>query len=225
MPDPVRIALVTGGSRGIGLATAVSLRALGYDVRTPGRDELDLLDPASIDRYIAAHANDGVSVLVNNAGINPIEPFDAITPENWSATLQTNLTAPLRLTQGFAPGMKAAGWGRVVNIASIWAVVTKTGRASYASSKTALLGLTRSSAVELAPHGVLVNAVCPGFVETELTRANNTPAQLAAVATAVPLGRLARPEEIAKVVAFLASADNTYITGQAIVADGGYVCL
>ena len=216
-------ALVTGASRGIGRAIAESLRGGGMDVLAPARADLDLLDPASIDRFIEVHRGVGVSVLVNNAGINTIEALGEISAETWARTIQVNLTAPFRLIQGFAPGMAEGGWGRVVNISSIWAVVSKEMRASYSSAKSALAGLTRTSAVELATGGILVNAVCPGFVETELTRANNTPEAIEAILQSIPLGRLAQPEEVGRLVAFLCSEQNTYITGQSIVIDGGFV--
>lgn len=220
----MRRALVTGASRGIGGAIAGALRGAGLEVFAPSRAELDLLDPDSVDRFVEAHRDGGISVLVNNAGINPIEAIEEVSPENWARTLQINLTAPFRLIQGLCPGMKAEGWGRIVNISSIWAVVSKEKRVSYSSAKSALTGLTRTSAVELAPHGVLVNAVCPGFVETELTRANNPPEALEVIRQAIPLGRLAQPEEVARLVAFLCSEQNTYITGQSIVIDGGFAC-
>ncbi|WP_406699039.1 SDR family oxidoreductase [Singulisphaera sp. Ch08] len=217
-------ALVTGGSRGIGAEIAISLRRDGVEVIAPSRSELDLLDPASIDQYIEIHREDGVDILINNAGINPIAALEDVTAEDWARTLQVNLTAPFRLIQGFSPGMKSAGWGRVVNISSIWAVASKPGRAPYSSTKSGLSGLTRTTALELAPHGVLVNAVCPGYVETELTRANNTPEQLEVIRGTIPLGRLAQPEEIARFVAFLSSPANTYLVGQSLVIDGGFTC-
>ncbi len=219
----MRKALVTGAARGIGRAIAETLRGAGMEVLAPSRADLDLLDPASIDRFIKDHRGAGVSVLVNNAGINPIEALGEISAENWARTIQVNLTAPFRLIQGFAPGMAEGGWGRVVNISSIWAVVSKEMRASYSSAKSALAGLTRTSAVELATGGILVNAVCPGFVETELTRANNPPEAIEAILRSIPLGRLAQPEEVGRLVAFLCSEQNTYITGQSIVIDGGFV--
>ncbi len=219
----MRKALVTGAARGIGRAIAETLRGAGMEVLAPSRADLDLLDPASIDRFIKDHRGAGVSVLVNNAGINPIEALGEISAENWARTIQVNLTAPFRLIQGFAPGMAEGGWGRVVNISSIWAVVSKEKRAAYSSAKSALAGLTRTSAVELATGGILVNAVCPGFVETELTRANNPPEAIEAILRSIPLGRLAQPEEVGRLVAFLCSEQNTYITGQSIVIDGGFV--
>ncbi len=220
----MRKALVTGASRGIGRAIAESLRGAGMEVFAPPRSELDLLEPASVDRFIEVHRDVGISVLVNNAGINPIEALEEISAENWTQSLQINLNAPFRLIQGLCSGMKSKGWGRIVNISSIWAVVSKEKRVSYSAAKSAVTGLTRTSAVELAPHGVLVNAVCPGFVETELTRANNPPEALEIIRKTIPLGRLAQPDEIARLVAFLCSEQNTYITGQSIVIDGGFVC-
>lgn len=217
-------ALVTGGSRGIGAEIAIALRRDGVDVIAPSRSELDLLDPASIDDYIESHRDDGIDILINNAGINPIAALGDVSADDWARTMQVNLTAPFRLIQGFSPGMKSAGWGRVVNISSIWAVAAKGGRAPYSAAKSGLIGLTRTTALELAPHGVLVNAVCPGYVETELTRANNPPEQLAVIRGTIPLGRLAQPEEIARFVAFLSSADNTYLVGQSLVIDGGFTC-
>lgn len=126
--------------------------------------------------------------------------------------------------QAVVPGMRSRAWGRVVNISSIYALVTRERRASYSSTKAAVLGLTRAAAVELAPFGILVNAVCPGFVETALTRQNNTAEELADIAASVPLGRLAEPQDIASVVAFLCSEENRYMTGQALVVDGGFTC-
>ena len=111
-----------------------------------------------------------------------------------------------------------------MNISSIYALVTRERRVSYSSTKAALLGLTRAAAVELAQHGILVNAVCPGFVETALTRQNNTTEELAEIARSIPLGRLAHVEDIASVVAFLCSEENRYLTGQALVVDGGFTC-
>ena len=240
-----RVALVTGGSRGLGREMVLAFADAGADVVVASRkfenckevaaeveakgrralpiachvghwDEMDRLVDQAYDTF--GH----VDVLVNNAGINPIQPLESVSAADWARTLQVNLTAPLQLLQGFAPGMRQAGWGRVVNISSIWSYAAKPGRAAYSAAKTALNGLTRAAAVELAPHGVLVNAVCPGFVETDLTRANNSPEQLEAIRRQIPLGRLALPGEIAAFVAYLCSDANTYLTGQAILIDGGF---
>ena len=186
-------ALVTGASRGIGEQIADVLRRQGIDVLAPARQELDLLDGRSIEAFIALHDHDGIDILVNNAGINIINPIEAVTAADWERMIQVNLTAPFLLIQGLSPAMREAGWGRIVNISSIWSIVTKEGRAPYSATKSAINGLTRTAAVELAPHGVLVNAVCPGYVETELTRTNNSPEELAAISRTIPLGRLAQP--------------------------------
>ena len=121
--------------------------------------------------------------------------------------------------------MKVSGYGRIVNISSIWSGVTKPGRSIYASSKAAINAFTRTAAVEYAAHNVLVNAVAPGYVNTELTQVNNTPEQIEAIKSNLPTKRLAEPVEIAELVFFLSSEKNTFITGQTIFADGGYSIL
>lgn len=219
-----RIALVTGARRGIGAAIAARLANDGLEVLAPTRQELDLSSPEAIDRYVAARAGDGVDVLVNNAGINVLQPLEQVDDATWAEVMQVNVRAPFRLIQGFAGGMKARGWGRIVNMSSVFSLVTKERRSSYSTVKSALNGLTRTAAVELGRHGVLVNAVCPGYVDTDLTRQNNSPADLERITATIPVGRLARPEEIAAFVAFLCSDANAYVTGQCLVIDGGFVC-
>ena len=223
-PASRRTALVTGASRGIGAAIAASLEAAGLQVLAPTRRELDLLSDASIDAYLAG-LHEPVDVLVNNAGINRLGKAATFLDEDLQDTLQTNLVGPLRLIRGLVPGMVARRYGHIVNISSLWSLVSKAGRVAYSASKAALNGVTRTLAVELAPYGILVNAVAPGFVNTELTRQNNTPEDLEAIRRAIPLQRLAEPEEIARAVLFLVSEQNTYITGQVLVVDGGYSCL
>ncbi len=120
--------------------------------------------------------------------------------------------------------MKERRWGRIVNISSCYSLVSRVGRMAYTASKSGLNGLTQTAAIELAPFNVLVNAIGPGFVETDMTRQNNTPAQIAALVAQVPLGRMAQPEEIAAFVAFLVSDRNTYLTGQIIPIEGGFLC-
>lgn len=217
-------ALVTGGSRGIGRAIANELANRGIEVLTPGRQELDLADPSSVQRYVAAHQDDGIDILVNNAGVNVLASLDELTEPDWAAMTQINLSAPLMLIKGFAPGMRARSWGRILSTSSIFGIVTKEKRVMYSATKSGLQGLTRTAAVELGPFGILVNALCPGYVETELTLHNNSPADLERIVQTIPTQRLARPEEIARVAAFLCSDENTYLTGQAIVVDGGFTC-
>lgn len=219
-----RTAFVTGGARGIGHAIATELAARGCRIIAPARTELDLANPASIEAYLSAHKNLAVDILINNAGINVLHLVPDLAPAAWSAMLQTNLTAALRLTQAFAPGMAARGWGRILNVSTVFSLVTKERRAAYSMTKAALNALTRSTAVEFGPAGVLVNSLAPGYVDTALTRQNNSPEAIAAITAAVPLRRLAQSAELAKVAAFLVSEDNTYLTGQTIVADGGFTC-
>lgn len=219
-----KTAVVTGGSRGIGAAIVAELRRREVQVLAPSRRELDLADPASVNRFAAEQAEASVDILVNNAGVNFINRLEDIRPEHWQEMYQVNLHAPFRLIQALAPGMKARGWGRIVNVSSVFSLVTREKRAAYSAMKSGLNGLTRTGAVELGPSGVLVNAVCPGYVATEMTRQNNSPAEVAQIAVTVPLRRLAEPEEIARFVGFLCSEENTYITGQMLVIDGGFLC-
>jgi len=219
-----RLAFITGGGRGIGAAIRAALERRGCRVVAPSRAELDLADPAALEAYLKDHADLPVDILVNNAGINTLNPIPAIEASTWQAMLQTNLTAALRLTQAFAPGMAGRGWGRILAVSSIFGRVTREQRAAYSMTKAALEALCRSAAVEFGPAGVLVNALAPGYVDTELTRQNNTQAMLAAIEATIPLRRLARAEELAEVAAFLVSEENTYLTGQVILVDGGFTC-
>lgn len=241
-----RIVLVTGATRGIGKAIAEAFEARGADLILTGTspEQMETLERAaraegrSKVRYWPVNFNDResteaflerigeedrIDVLVNNAGINRLNPIDAVKTEDLDAVLNINLRAPFLLTREASRIMKRHHYGRIVNIASIWSVITKARRAVYSATKFGLLGLTKTAAVDLAPFNILVNAVSPGFIETDLTRASLSAEERAALAAQAPLGRFAQPEEIARVVLFLASDLNTYITGQNIVADGGFV--
>jgi len=217
-------ALVTGASRGIGQAIAQQLAADGYKVLTPSRAEMNLESSKSINFYLSS-LHQRVDILVNNAGINRIAALDEVNDKDLQDTLQINLVAPLQLIRTVALGMRENKFGRIVNISSIWSVVSRAGRISYSMSKAAINGMTRSLAIELAPFNILVNAVAPGYVLTDLTRHNNSEAELQKIGETIPLQRLADPAEIAEVVAFLCSHKNTYLTGQTIIVDGGYSCL
>ena len=219
-----RVALITGASRGIGKAVADAFRVNGAILLTPSRSELDLLSNKSIDMYIAGIGKT-VDILVNNAGINPLGSVEDYSDSDLNAVIQINLTAPMRLIRGLLTPMREQRYGRIVNISSVWSLVSKPRRFAYSTVKAGLNGMTRAAAVECAQDGVLVNAVAPGYVSTELTRKNNSESDIRAIAQTIPVRRLAEPSEIATVVAFLASGQNTCITGQTIVADGGYTCL
>ncbi len=218
-----RTALITGAARGIGCAIAHLFQEQGAMVLTPSRKELDLSSNDSIDRY-CTQLTQKVDVIVNNAGINPLGAADEFNDADLSETLQINLVAPMRLIRALSPGMAQRGYGRIVNISSIWSGVAKPRRFVYATTKAGINGMTRALAVELAASGVLVNAVAPGYTNTELTRQNNSVESIHQIAAAIPAGRLAEPEEIAQVVAFLCSQNNSYLTGQTIFVDGGYTC-
>jgi 3-oxoacyl-[acyl-carrier protein] reductase len=212
---------VTGASRGIGRAVATRFEAQGAHVLTPTRRELDLADRSAPERYLS-HIDRPIDILVNVAGVNFLAGLPETTDDLLSTTLEVNLAGPMRLARAIVPGMAERGWGRVVNVSSIWGVVAKERRLPYTVSKTGLNGLTRALAVEFGPGGVLVNAVAPGFVMTEMTAQNNTPAELETIARGLPLRRMAQPEEIAELIAFLASSRNSFMTGQVVVCDGGY---
>jgi NAD(P)-dependent dehydrogenase (short-subunit alcohol dehydrogenase family) len=223
--NTMRTAVITGASRGIGACTAEQLKRQGFRVLCPTRNELDLASNESIEHFVTTHKTEHVDILVNNAGINILNSVEQINPADWQTMFQVNLNAPFRLIQAFAPCMKAAKWGRIVNVSSIWSMITREKRGAYSAMKAGLNGLTRTAAVELGPNGILVNAVCPGYVATDLTRQNNSPADLAQIAATIPLRRLAEPEEIASLVGFLCSEQNSYITGQTLIIDGGFTCV
>lgn len=224
MSDLGRIALVTGAARGIGLEIASRLREAGMKVLTPARSEMDLLSNESVDGYLSM-LEQPIDILVNNAGINPLGGGVEIADSDIENALKVNLVSPMRLMRAVLPGMIKRNYGRIVNISSIWGSVSKAGRVVYSASKAGLNGVTRTIAVETAMHNVLVNAVAPGFVNTELTRRNIKEKELRDIVGSIPIGRLAEPSEIAETVAFLCSERNSYITGQTIIVDGGYTCL
>jgi 3-oxoacyl-[acyl-carrier protein] reductase len=213
---------ITGGSRGIGLAIANRFSQAGFEVIAPSRRELDLSSLDSIEAYLSAKPPEA-DVVINNAAENLIFPLQKLSLPDWQRMQTINVTAPFLLIKHFAQFMARKGWGRIVNISSIYSLISRPGRGAYAASKAGLNGLTRTAALEYAEAGVLVNAVCPGFVETDLTRQNNTPAQIEVLRQQVPLKRLGVPDDIASVVFFLGSEQNTFVTGQTLVADGGFL--
>ena len=220
----LRRVLVTGGARGIGRAIADRFRSAGHDVLTPSRDELDLSDLSAVRDFASSDGAAEIDVLVNNAGENKPMRLDEIEPDALARILAVNVSAPFLLSRYLGTRMAERGWGRIVNISSVYSLVSREKRSMYSTSKSALNGLTRALAVELGPRGVLANAICPGFVDTELTRQNNTPAEIAELCALVPLGRLAAIGEIAEFVYFIGSDANTYITGQTLAIDGGFLC-
>lgn len=227
-------ALVTGGTRGIGAAIAKELRSAGMRVWVTGTSvrgkpptgcgylTCDLADPDQTDDLCRKAKSLGLSVLVNNAGINKIGPAEGYAPEDFERILRVNLDSAFQLCQAVLPGMRRRREGRILNVTSIFGVVSREGRAAYSASKFGLFGMTRSLALEYARHGVLVNALAPGFVNTDLTRRILGPKGMKKMAASVPMGRLAKPAEIARAARFLVGRENTYLTGQQIVVDGGF---
>ena len=229
-----RLAVVTGGTRGIGRAVAERLRDDGARVLVTGTKAEGPV-PEGCDYRIADFGDESATeafavflrerrplILVNNAGVTNPQPFGDIEAEEFRRVHRINLVAPLVLSRAVLPGMRAARWGRIVNVGSMWGVVSKPGRATYSASKFGLAGMTAALAAEVAAEGILANCVAPGFVETDLIASVASEEERAALAAQVPVGRLARPAEIAAFIAWLCGPENSYISGQQLVIDGGY---
>ena len=216
--------LITGGARGIGAAIAEQFQSHGYDVWKPLRTDLDLANADLLETFIARGEGRPVDVLINNAGINVLNSIETLDNAAWQNMLQVNLTSTVRLTQAFLPGMKERQRGKILNVSSILSLVAREKRVAYSMTKAALNAFTRSLAVEYGRFGIIANSLCPGYVDSELTRQNNSAQELEAICNAIPSRRLGQPAEIARIAYFLCSDENNYINGQEIVADGGFVC-
>jgi len=218
------LALVTGGASGIGAATAARLRADGVRVVTadlaPGADEnLDVTDPEAVAALIAGLGP--VGILVHSAGIvGPSKPLTDIDLDEWRTTFRVNVDGTFLACRAVIPGMVAAGWGRIVTLASIAAKDGNPTQSAYSASKAAVIALTKSLGKELAATGVLVNTVAPAAVATPMNAATD-PAILARSQSLTPMGRLGRPEEIAELVAWLCSEQVSFSTGAVYDASGG----
>ncbi|BAE48938.1 SDR family NAD(P)-dependent oxidoreductase [Paramagnetospirillum magneticum] len=229
-----KLALVTGGTRGIGAAIAARLLADGAKVMVTGTRPggegpagsgylaVDFADAAATTAFAEQAAGLGVDILVNNAGINKVSPFAEIDPADFARIQQVNVTAPFLLARAVVPGMQAKAWGRIVTVSSIWGRISRAGRGAYSASKFAVDGLTAALAAEVAQFGILANCVAPGFIDTELTRQVLGEDGIKELTAQVPARRLGRPEEIAAFVAWLAGPENSYISGQNLVIDGGF---
>lgn len=243
-----RVALVTGGSRGIGRACCLRLAKEGAQVAVNylrgaeaaaetvrqieafgGRAvavQANVADPAEVDRMIASVTAElgPVDLLVNNAGVFEYVPHQELTLELWQRTLTTNLTGAYLVTWGVKEQMVTRGFGRIVNMTSISALQPRPMSMAYAASKAGLVAFTKSLAVALAPHNIRVNAVAPGLIDTEILDGVDQ-AQLDRLIEATPMGRIGQPEEIAALVYFLLSEESSFTTGQTIVSSGGRATL
>ena len=237
-----KVAVVTGGARGIGRGIATVLAAKGaavavWDLNTEGAEETaamivkeggtaiavggDAADAAAVAASAARTRTDlgPVTILVNNAGTTAYEPFTSISEASWDRMIAINLKGPFLVTQELVPDMLAAGWGRIVNISSSSAQTGAPSMAHYASSKGGVIGLTRALAVEYIAQGITVNHVPPGFIDTPLVRQG--PVDVDAVAAMMPMKRAGQPEDVAYAVAYLASEEAGYVTGQTFSVNGG----
>ncbi len=233
-----KVAIVTGGARGIGAAIARELASAGARVLVNYRSSADAAEALAADldglavradvgttagcEALIAAASDagGLHVLVNNAGITDDGLAMRLKDEQWDEVMRINAGGTFRMCRAALPVMARARDGAIINVASVSALRGNAGQANYSASKAAIVGLTRSLAVEMARRNVRVNAVCPGFVSTDMTAELPEKAVQSALA-AIPMGRMGRPEEIAPIVRLLAGPGGAYITGQVLVVDGG----
>jgi len=235
-----RVAVVTGGTRGIGAAVSKALHAAGYKVAATyhGNDEAaakfkadagvdvykwDVSDYQSCVNGLAQVAKDlgPVDVLVNNAGITRDAMLHRMTAENWYAVINTNLNSLFNMTRPVIEGMRERGFGRIINISSINGQKGQMGQANYSAAKAGDIGFTKALAQENASKGVTVNAICPGYIATEMVMAVPKDILEKSIIPAIPVRRLGKPEEIARCVVFLASDDAGFITGSTLTANGG----
>jgi 2-deoxy-D-gluconate 3-dehydrogenase len=222
-----KTALVTGGTRGIGAAIAEGLAGVGARVITVARSEgatikADLSRPGEAPRVIAEAGP--IDILVNNAGLARRAPVLDFTEEDWDAVMQVHLKAVFQLSQAAARGMKERGWGRIVNVASLLSFQGGITVPAYAAAKGGVAQLTKAFANELAPFGVNVNAIAPGYIATELTTAlQNDPTRNRQILERIPAGRWGNPKDLVGAVVFLSSPACAYVQGHILLVDGGWM--
>ena len=239
-----QVVIVTGATRGIGLQITEDLALLGAQLILTGTDNqqiqklnllakkkkqkriyycVDMSDRDSLGLFLKEIGRlKKIDVVVNNAGINRINLLEETKEEDWDDMLAVNLKGPYLLTRAVAKIMKKNRYGRIINIASIFGTVSKPKRSIYTTTKAGIIGFTKAASNELAAYNILVNAVSPGFILTDLTRKNLSEQERKGIAKIVPAQRLGTPKDVSNVVMFLASGLNTYLTGKDITVDGGY---
>jgi acetoacetyl-CoA reductase len=239
-----RVAVVTGGTRGIGASISRALKAAGYNVAANygGNDEaankfkaetginVYKWDVSSFDACSAGLKQvetdlGPVEVLVNNAGITRDAPFHRMTPDQWNQVINTNLNSLFNMSRPLWEGMRARKFGRIINISSINGQKGQFGQANYSAAKAGDLGFTKALALEGARAGITVNAICPGYIATEMVMAVPKDVLEKNILPLIPAGRLGEPDEIARCVVFLASDDAGFITGSTLSANGGQVMI
>ena len=228
------IAVVTGATRGIGYAIAERLLSDGYEVIVTGTEtnscgpdgshyqQVDFLDDHSTLNFLKFLKMQQIDILVNNAGINKIGKFASIDIDDFDKILRVNLRTPFQLIQSVLPYMQEMKWGRIVNLTSIFGNITKEHRASYSSSKFGLDGMTAALAAEVSEYGILANSVGPGFIDTDMTRTVLGEDGISELMNRIPMKRLGNATEIASLVSWLVSEENTYMSGQNLMIDGGF---
>jgi 3-oxoacyl-[acyl-carrier protein] reductase len=220
----IKTAVITGGMSGLGAATASRLaqegiRVVVVDVASGADVVLDISDSAAVNR--AADQIGKIDILINSAGIvGPNKPLWEIADEEWARTFAVNVTGTFNMCRAFVPGMKARGWGRVVNFASMAGKDGNPNMTAYSATKAAVIGMTKSLGKELAAHGVLVNAIAPAVVDTPMN-ATTAPEVLAHITSLIPMKRVGRPEEVAELVAWLSSDKLSFSTGAVYDISGG----
>ena len=229
----MRKALVTGGTRGIGLSCVKILTERGFDVYYTGRNKpidsfggflkADFSTREGISDFCSKISEIKIDVLVNNAGVNNPKPLSEIDFPDIDWAFNINVIAPLNITKTVVPHMIDNNWGRVINIGSILGEISREFRSLYSITKSGLVGMTRAHSAEFAKFGVLVNCVAPGYLDTDLTRKNLGPLGMQEISKQIPVGHLGSPRDIAEIVSYLASESSSFITGQVFTVDGGYL--